>query len=170
MKLGYRKARSVVLLIAGLLAIALNHTMDGFSVVFGISLIISSALTLIYLFLHFDENINQKTVMEMILDGFSGLVLFTYPSSDQYFLLIVFAFWIVFNGVMLLTSGLLEEKCKPYLWFYVLSGIMVIVLGFVILNYNTVYIGSVLYVLGFSLIIYSGSNLYLYVTRKTEIY
>ena len=63
MNLGYRKARSVVLLLAAVLAIALNHTMDGFAVVFGISLIVSSALTLIYVFLHFDENINQKTVI-----------------------------------------------------------------------------------------------------------
>ncbi len=170
MKLGYRKTRSVVLLIAGLLAIALNHAMDGFSVVFGISLIVSSALTLIYIFLHFDKNISQKTAMEMILDGFSGLVLFTYPSSDQYFLLIVFAFWIVFNGVMLLTSGLIEEKNKPHLWLYTLTGIMAIVLGFVIMNYDSAYIGSVLYVLGFTLIIYAGSSLYLYVIKKTEIY
>ena len=170
MKLSYRIVRSFILLFAGLLAIALNHTIDGFSVVFGISLIIASILTLVYIFLHFDENVNQKTIMEMMLDGFSGLVIFTYPTSDQNFLLIVFAFWIVFNGILLLTSGLMDEKNKPYLWVYTLTGIMAIVLGFVTMHYDAAYMDSVLYFIGFSLLIYSGVNLYLYFTRKTEIY
>lgn len=170
MKVGYRKSRSAILLVAGFLAIALNHTMDGYAAVFGISLIVSSAITLLYVFLHFDEDINQKIVMEMLVDGFSGLVIFTYPTSDQYFLLIVFSFWIVFNGVLLLTSGLMVEKNKPNLWLYTLTGIMAIVLGFVILNYNTEYISSVLYLVGFSLIIYSGFNLYLFLKNKRDIY
>ena len=92
MKLTYRKARSIILLFAGLLAIGLSHTMDGYAVVLGISLVTSSALTLVYVFLHFDENINPKIVMEMIADGFSGVVIFTYPTSNQDFLLIVFSF------------------------------------------------------------------------------
>jgi uncharacterized membrane protein HdeD (DUF308 family) len=170
MKLGYRNARSAILFLAGLLAIALNHTMDGYAAVFGISLIVSSAITLLYVFMRFDENINQKIVMEMIVDGFSGLVLFTYPTSDQFFLLIVFAFWMVFNGTLFLTSGLMEEKNKPNIWLYVLSGIMTIVLGFVILNYNADYMGSVLYLIGFTLIIYSGINLYLVIKNKRDIY
>jgi len=170
MKLSYRKARSFILLIAGLLAIGLSHTMDGYAVVFGISLLVSSALTLLYIFLHFDENINPKVVMEMIADGFSGLVLFTYPESNENFLLIVFSFWILIMGMFYLTSGLMDESNKDYLWSYVLVGIMLMVLGFVVLNYDAAYKSSVLYVAGFTLMIYSGMNLYLLFKRKTEIY
>ena len=170
MKLGYRKARSFILLLSGLLAIALNHTMDGYSIVFGISLLISSAFTLIYIFLHFDDDINQKIVMEMIVDGFSGLVIFTYPTSDQNFFLIVFAFWIVFMGILYLTSGLMDQKHKAYLWSYALTGIMALMLGFVIMHYKEEYMNSVLYLVGFTLLIYSGMNLYVYYKRKLEIY
>jgi len=170
MKLGYRKARSFILLLSGLLAIALNHTMDGYSMVFGISLLISSVFTLIYIFLHFDDDINQKIVMEMIVDGFSGLVIFTYPTSDQNFFLIVFAFWIVFMGILYLTSGLMDQKHKAYLWSYALTGIMALMLGFVIMHYKEEYMNSVLYLVGFTLLIYSGMNLYVYYKRKLEIY
>jgi len=170
MKLSYRKARSFILLIAGLLAIGLSHTMDGYAVVFGISLLVSSALTLLYIFLHFDENINPKVVMEMIADGFSGLVLFTYPESNENFLLIVFSFWILIMGMFYLTSGLMDESNKDYLWSYVLVGIMLMVLGFVVLNYDTAYKSSVLYVVGFTLLIYSGTNLSLLFRRKRGIY
>ena len=170
MKLGYRKARSIILLFAGLLAIGLSHTMDGYAVVLGISLVVSSALTLLYVFLHFDENINPKIVMEMIADGFSGLVLFTYPESNENFLLIVFSFWILIMGMLYLTSGLMEEKNKDYLWSYTLVGIMLMVLGFVIMHYDAEYKSSVLYVVGFTLLIYSGSSLFLMIKRKTGVY
>lgn len=170
MKLGYRKARYFMLLFAGLLALGLSHTMDGYSVVFGISLLVSSALTLVHVFLHFDENINSKVVMEMIVDGFSGLVIFTYPVSNDDFLLIVFSFWIVFMGILLLTSGLLDERNKDNLWLYALTGIIAMVLGFVVLNYDAAYKSSVLYVVGFTMIIYSGMNLYLNYTSKREVY
>jgi uncharacterized membrane protein HdeD (DUF308 family) len=170
MKLGYRKARAFILLFAGLLALGLSHTMDGYSVVFGISLLVSSAMTLVYVFLHFDETINPKVVMEMITDGFSGLAIFTYPVSNDDFLLIVFSFWIVFMGILLLTSGLLDEENKDYLWLYALIGIISMVLGFVILNYDAAYKSSVLYVVGFTLLIYSGMSLYLIFKRKREIY
>lgn len=170
MELGYRKARSFTLLIAGLLALALNHTLDGYSVVFAIAVLLSSAFTLIYVFLHFDENINQKIVMEMMFDGFSGLVIFTYPASNENFFLIVFSFWIVFIGILYITSGLMEEKNKDYLWSYSLVGIMTVMLGFVILNYDKAYLNSVLYLVGFSLLLYSGMNLYVYFKQKTDIY
>lgn len=170
MKLGYRKARFVILLFAGLLALGLSHTMDGFSVVLGVSLLVSSALTLVYVFLHFDENINPMVVMEMITDGFSGLVIFTYPVSNDDFLLIVFSFWIVFMGILLLTSGLLDERNKDYLWLYTLVGIVLMVLGFVVMHYDASYKSSVLYVVGFTLIIYSGMNMYLLIKRKSEVY
>jgi uncharacterized membrane protein HdeD (DUF308 family) len=170
MKLGYRKARFFILLFAGLLALGLSRTMDGYSVVLGISLLVSSALTLVYVFLHFDENINPKIVMEMITDGFSGLVIFTYPVSNENFLLIVFSFWIVFMGILLLTSGLLDEENKDYLWLYALTGIISMVLGFVVMHYDAAYKSSVLYVVGFTLLIYAGMNLYLLFKRKREIY
>ena len=131
MRLGYRKARSFILLFAGLLALGLSHTIDGYAVVFGMSLVVSAAMTLVYIFLHFDETINQKIVIEMIADAFAGLVIFTYPYSDQNFLLIVFAFWIVLMGSLLLTSGLMEERNKDFMWFYALVGIVMIMLGFV---------------------------------------
>jgi uncharacterized membrane protein HdeD (DUF308 family) len=170
MNLSYRKARSFLLLFAGLLALGLSHTMDGYSVVYGISLIVSSVLTLIYIFLHFDENINPKIVMEMIADGFAGLVIFTYPISDQYFLLIDFSFWIVFMGALLLTSGLMEEKNKPYMWSYTMAGIILFVLGFVVMHYQEEFMSSVLYLVGFTLLIYSGMTLYLLFKTKTDIY
>lgn len=170
MKLTYRKSRAFILLFAGLLALGLSHTIDGYSVVFGISLLVSSALTLVYVFLHFDENINPKIVMEMIADGFAGLVIFTYPESNQDFLLIVFAFWALIMGMLLLTSGLLEEKNKDFLWSYTLEGIVMMVLGFVVMHYDAAYKSSVLYVVGFTLLIYSGMNLYLLFKRKVDIY
>ncbi len=170
MKLGFRKTRAIVLLLAGLLALGLSHTMDGYAVVLGISLVVSSAFTLVYIFLHFDERINPKLVIEMITDGFSGLVIFTYPFSDERFLLIVFAFWIVIMGAMILTSGLMEEKNEDVMWLYTLLSIMLIVLGFVIMHYNAEAMGSVLYVVGFTLLIYSGLNLYTLIGKKREIY
>jgi uncharacterized membrane protein HdeD (DUF308 family) len=170
MKLGYRKVRSFILLFAGLLALGLSHTMDGYAVVFGISLMVSAAMTLLYVFIHFDERINQKIPIEMLLDAFTGLVIFTYPNSDDNFLLIAFAFWIVPMGAMLATSGLMEEKHKDFMWIYALTGIVLIVLGFVILNYQQEYQDSVLYLVGFTLLMYSGMNLFLLFKRKQEVY
>ena len=170
MKLGYRKARSFVLLIAGLLALGLSHTMDGYAVVFGISLVVSSALTLVYIFLHFDEKINQKIMLEMIMDGFSGIILFTYAQSDQAFLSLVFSFWIMVMGTLLVTSGLMDENHKPFMWSYTLIGIILMVLGFVVMHYETEYLKSILYLIGFTLIIYSATNIYMFYKRKLEIY
>ena len=127
-------------------------------------------MTLLFVFTHFDETINQKIFVEMILDAFTGLVIFTYPDSDQDFLLIAFAFWIVVMGAMLATSGLMEEKNRELMWFYALAGIVLIVLGFVVLNYQADYRDSVLYLLGFALLIYSGTNLYLMFKQKREVY
>lgn len=170
MGLFYRKGRSFVILIAGLLAIALNHTMDGFSVVFGISLVVASAFTLIFVFFHFDEDINQKIVVEMIMDGFAGIVLFTYPNSNQDFLLVDFSFWILVMGALTLTSGLMEKSTQNYMWFYTLVSIMIMALGFVVMHYRSELIDSVLYVIGFSLLIYSSMNIYLLYKRKKDVY
>ena len=170
MKLYLRNLRLFVLLAAGILAVTLNNTIEGFSVVFGLALIVSSALTVIFIFLNFDKDINQKIVMEMIMDGFSGLVLFTYPESGQNFFLIIFAFWIAVMGIFLLTSGLMDEDHKPFLWLYTLTGIIMLVLGFVIMNYNEAYMSSIMYLVGFTMIIYTGTELYLTFKRHREIY
>gem|GEM_PF-6271431 len=111
--MGLRILRSFLLLLAGVLAVALNRIMTGYAVVFGIILVVSAALTLIYVFLHFDENINQKVVLEMLADGFAGLVLFTYPNFEQHFLFIVFGFWIFIMGGLYLVAALMEEKTNP---------------------------------------------------------
>ena len=165
-----RKARSFLLLIAGLLAIGLSHTMDGFAAVLGITLVTSAGLTLVYVFLKFDQQINPKIVMEMIADAFSGVVIFTYPTSNDEFLLIVFSFWAVMMGMLYLTSGLMDESNKDVMWSYALMGIVLIVLGFVILHYDAAYKSSVLYVVGFTLILYSGMNLVQLYRRKREVY
>lgn len=170
MKLILRKTRLFILLLAGIVAIVLNNTMEGYSVVFGLSLIVSSAVTVVFVFLNFDRNIHQKIVMEMIMDGFSGLVIFTYPQSDQRFFLIVFAFWIAVMGILLLTSGLMDEKHKSFLWLYALTGIICLVLGFAAMHYDAEYMNSVLYLVGFTLLIYTITELYLVFKRNMEIY
>ncbi len=170
--MGLRITRSFLLLIAGLLAVALNQIMTGYAVIFGITLVVSAAFTLIYVFLHFDENINQKVIMEMLTDGFGGLIFFTYPSTDQNFIFIVFGFWVFFMGTLYLVSGLMEEQNKPFLWAYVLTGIISIVSGFVVINFDLEgqSMNTVLYLLGFVLIIYSATGLFLLFKRKREIY
>ncbi len=168
--MGLRIVRSFILLIAGLLAVVLNQVMTGYAVVFGIALVGSAAFTLIYIFLHFDENINQKVVVEMLADGFAGLVLFTYPNSDQDFLLVVFGFWIFFMGALYLVAGLMDDENKPFLWSYTLMGIICMVFGFVAMNFVQEFMDTAIYMMGFALIIYSGLNLYLLFKRKRGIY
>lgn len=170
MKLTLRSIRFLILLLAGLAAIFLNQRVDGFSVLFGIALTISAALTVIFLFLQFDKPINEKVVMELIADGFSGIVLFTYPQSDERFFLIVFSFWIVWMGILCLASGLLDKKHEKLMWLYTLLGIMFIVFGFIIMNYTSEMLGSIIYLVGFILSIYSIFGLYAIFFRKSELY
>ena len=68
-----RKARSFILLFAGLLAIGLSHTMDGYSAVFGMSLVTVAGLTLLNIFLKFDQKFSSKIPMEMIADAFDDV-------------------------------------------------------------------------------------------------
>ena len=168
MNLSLRTIRFVILLLAGLAAIFLNQKMNGFSALFAISLSISAALTVIFLFLNFDKQINDKVIMELIADGFAGIVLFTYPQSDERFFLIVFSFWIAWMGILYLTSGLLDKKNEKMMWLYTLIGIMLIILGFVILNYSTEMLSSVIYLVGFTLIIYSSLGFYSNLLRKSK--
>ena len=166
MNLSLRTIRFIILLLAGLAAIFLNQKMNGFSALFAISLSISAALTVIFLFYNFDKQINDKVIMELISDGFAGIVLFTYPQSDERFFLIVFSFWIAWMGILYLTSGLLDKKNEKMMWLFTLIGIILIILGFVILNYSTEMLSSVIYLVGFTLIIYSSLGFYSNLLRK----
>ena len=168
MNLSLRTIRFVILLLAGLAAIFLNQKMDGFSALFAITLSISAGLTVIFLFLNFDKQINDKVIMELIADGFAGIVLFTYPQSDERFFLIVFSFWIAWMGILYLTSGLLDKKNEKMMWLFTLTGIMLIILGFVIINYSTELLSSVIYLVGFTLLIYSSFGLYSNLLKKTN--
>jgi len=168
MNLSLRTIRFVILLLAGLIAILLNQKMNGFSALFAISLSISVALTVIFLFFNFDKQINDKVIMELIADGFAGIVLFTYPQSDERFFLIVFSFWIAWMGILYLTSGLLDKKNEKMMWLYTLIGIMLIILGFVILNYSTEMLSSIIYLVGFTLVIYSSFGLYFNLLKKIK--
>jgi uncharacterized membrane protein HdeD (DUF308 family) len=151
-------------------AIILNQNVDGFPFLFGIALSISAGLSVLYIFLQFDKPINEKIVMELIADGFSGIVLFTYPNSDDRFFLIVFSFWIVWMGMLCLASGLLDKKHEKLMWLYTLLGIMFIVFGFIIINYTSEMLASSIYLVGFILSIYSFFGLYAIIFRKFELY
>ena len=170
MKLNLRSIRFLILLLTGLAAIFLNLKVDGFLFLFGMALSISAGLSVLYLFLQFDKPINEKVVMEIIADGFSGIVLFTYPQSDDRFFLIVFSFWIAWMGMLCLASGLLDKKHEKLMWLYTLLGIMFIVFGFVIINYNSEMLTSSIYLVGFILSIYSIFGLHAIFFRKSELY
>jgi uncharacterized membrane protein HdeD (DUF308 family) len=164
-----RIARSIVILLSGIAAIAFNQIMTGYSAIFGITLSISALLTVAYLFINFDKDFNPKVILELITDGFSGIVIFTYPQSNEAFFMIVFSFWVVFMGALFLNSAIIKIKDKESLPVYILSGIILIVLGFVIINYTSESINSVNYLIGFAMIIYSIINIYLYFTKKEEV-
>ena len=170
MKTALRIIRFILLLLIGLDAIFLNQKIVEFSALFGVVLTTSAALTVISLFLQFDKPFNEKVVMELIADGFAGIILFTYPQSDERFFLIVFSFWIAWMGILCLTSGLFDKKNEKLMWLYTLIGIVFIVMGFTIINYTEEMAGSVIYLVGFTLIIYSSFGFYSTLIRKTEIY
>lgn len=170
MKLNLRSFRFLLLFLVGIVAIFLNQKVDGFSVLFGITLMISAGLTVLFLFLQFDKPINEKIVMELIADGFSGIVIFTYPQSDERFFLVVFSFWIVWMGMLCLVSGLLDKKHEKMMWLYTLLGIMFIVFGFIIMNYTSEMLSSIIYLIGFVTTIYGIFGLYNFLFKKSELY
>jgi len=170
MKLGYRIGRAVLFLILAGIAISLQGNINGLSFYFGVTALTSAGLTLVYLFMHFDENVSKELIGEMIVDAFSGLIIFTYPNSDNEFYLIIFSFWITIMGTLMLTSGLLSKHNKDYMWIYVLLGISYIVSGFSIMNVTQESAGLVNYFMGFVLIIYAVTNGGLMLKRKQEIY
>jgi len=127
-------------------------------------------MTLIYMFLHFDEHMAREIIIEMLVDGFSGLIIFTYPHSDNQFFTIVFSFWIFVMGVLMLTSGLLNKQNKDFLWGYILLGIFFLVSAFSIMHVTEESADILSYFIGFVLVIYSVAQLWLIAKRKQEIY
>jgi|GEM_PF-810518 len=159
---GYRLSRSIILALYGIITIALSLSVLEFGMYFGIILMICTALTSVYLFIHFSEKIDEKIIIELIIDGFAGLIIFTYPEPGERFFMLDFSFWIAMMGAIYLVSGLFNYKNSKYMWLYVLSGIMMIVIGFIVLNYSSEYLGSVGYLIGFILTYYSGLNIIRY--------
>lgn len=170
MGLHYRKARSLIILLSGLAAIILNNTVEGYSAMFGVTMVVASLISILHVFIYFDKPMNEKFLMELLLDGFSGVIIFTYNDSNESFFLTVFAFWAFVNGLFYLTSGLIDKENKSYLPFYTLVGIIMMSLGFMPLHFNVESLGSVIYLIGFALIIYSSANLYLMFKRKQDVY
>jgi len=170
MNLTYRKARSFVLLLSGLAAVFLNNNIAGYSAMFAISLIIAALITLLFFFVYFDKPINQKVLMELLLDGFAGVIIFTYNQSDDNFFLTVFSFWIFFNGLFYLTSGITDKSNKALLPFYTIVGIILMVFGFMPLHMNEESHGIIIYMIGFAIILYSAYNIYLLFKKKSEVY
>lgn len=164
-----RISRSILLLLTGIAGIAFNQIMDGFSALFGIALSISALLTVAYLFINLNKELNSKVVLELIADGFAGIVIFTYPQSNESFFMIVFSFWIVMMGGLFLSASIQHLRNKETLPTYLLTGIILIVLGFIIINYSSETLNSVNYLIGFAMIIYTGINIFLYLRSKKEV-
>jgi len=161
MGLGYRYTKYALLAILAIATLVFKLTIFEFGIYFGILLLVGVALTTIYLFLHFDENINEKIIIELALDGFVGLIIFTYPDPNARFFMLDFSFWIAVLGMLHFVSGLFDNKNSNFFWLYIISGIMMIVFGFIILNYSTNYLGSIVYLIGIVLAYYAFLNIYL---------
>jgi len=166
MGLGYRYTKYALLTILAITMMVLSLTIQEFGIYFGVLLLAGAALSTIYLFIHFDENINEKVIIELAIDGFAGLIIFTYPQPDARFFMLDFSFWIAIMGMLHLASGIFDKKNNKLFWLYILSGIMLIVFGFIILNYNTDYLGSVVYLIAIVLAYYGLLNIYL--THKNK--
>lgn len=161
MGLGYRYTKYILLTILAIATLVLSLSIQEFGIYFGVLLLVGAALSAVYLFIHFDENINEKIIIELAIDGFAGLIIFTYPQPDERFFMLDFSFWIAVMGMLHLTAGLFDHKKSKYFWLYVLSGIMMIIFGFIILNYDTEYLGSVVYLIAIVLVYYALLNIYL---------
>lgn len=174
MGLRYRIARAALFIIPAIFAITTSMALVGLSFVFAATLFTASFLTLIFLYLHFDEYINPKIIMEMLTDAFVGIVLITFPSPSESFsvryFLIMFAVWIFANGIFLITSGIMDRRNKPWFWLLVVVGLTYITMGFVIMNYNPQMMESAKWVVSFTLIAYSGIALFLLLKRKNDYF
>jgi cytochrome b subunit of formate dehydrogenase len=104
MKLGYRTGRNILFLILGFIAVSLKSNINGLSFYFGVAALSSAGLTLVYILLHFDENISREIITEMVIDGFSGLIIFTYPNSNNEFYMVIFSFWLAVMGTLMVPT------------------------------------------------------------------
>jgi uncharacterized membrane protein HdeD (DUF308 family) len=164
---GYRITRSVFLGTIAIITMALQLSIIEFGIYFGILLLMGAVSTIIYLFIHFSEHIDQKVLIELAMDIFAGLIVFTYPEPDSRFFMLDFSFWIATMGMINLATGLFDKSKKDYLWLFILSGIVFIVFGFTVVNYNEEHLASVPILIGIILLIYSLLNFYL--ARKNII-
>ncbi len=168
MGLGYLYLKYILLATLAVATVFLSLSIQEFGIYFGVLLLVGTILSAIYLFIHFDNNINQKVVLEIAIDGFAGLIIFTYPLPDTRFFMLDFSFWIAVMGIIHLSSGLFDHKESKLFWLYVLSGIMMIIFGFIIINYNNEYMGSVIYLIAMVLAYYALLNLYLTMKNKSQ--
>ncbi len=174
MKLGYRITRAILFFIPAVLAMSTQTTLGGLSFVFAGTLFFGALITLIYLFLHFDEFVNPKIIMELLTDAFAGVVLITFPLHNgnlamRYFL-IIFSVWLFANGMFLAVSGIMDKENKPWFWLFVLVGIAYISMAFVIMNYNPEYISSAKWLVAFMMIIYGTIALFMLIVRKKDYF
>ncbi len=170
MKLVYRFGRVAVLAILSLLVGNLKGGVDGFSVYFGAGMLVAAFLSMIYIFINFDKELDEKLLMEMLVDGFSGLIIFTYPFSDTQFFIVIFSFWIAVMGILLLSAGLFDQNKKESFWFYILSGIVFIVFGFTIMHVTEANQGLLKYLIAFVLLIYAAAHCRFLCIKKQEVY
>lgn len=158
--------RALLLLIVAAAGLFLELTINEFGFFFGISLLLGAALTAMSLFLSFDKQINEKNLMEPIMDGFAGLVILTYPEVSSRFVLSDFSFWIAMMGILYLNSGFFNHQSSKFFWLYILTGLALIVFGFVIINYATEFLSSISYLMSFAAVIYSLVVIYLSLARS----
>jgi len=130
MKLGYRITRAALLFIPALLLLFTHISLSGVSFAFGVVVLLSAFATMLYLFFHFDKTINAKIILEGLADAFFGLVLFTYPTPDNQFFLIIFSAWIFFMGTLQLVTGLASMDDTDYFWLYILAGLTFLAMGY----------------------------------------
>jgi uncharacterized membrane protein HdeD (DUF308 family) len=166
MKSIYSILRAALLVIIAVISLAFSLTINEMGFFFGISLLIGAALSGIYLFIHFDENINEKVIMEPLVDAFAGLVILTHPEVSTRFILTDFSFWMAMHGILYIAAGFFNHQKTSYLWLYVLTGLVAIIFGFTIVNYNDAFLSSVTYLMAFSLIIYGMISIYLSIIRQ----
>ena len=170
MKLGYRYARLLVILILSVLAFNLKNGVEGFSIYFGAGMLITAFITMIYIFVNFDKKLDGKLVLEMIFEAFSGLIIFTYPESDTAFFIVTFSYWTAVMGGLLLVAGLFDPENRECMWFYTLAGLIFLISGFSIMHITVANQGLLNYYMSFVMLLYVLVNFRLLYKRKKEIY
>lgn len=170
MNLSLRISRSIVILLSGIAAVSLNNNIEGYSAMFGVTLVIAALISVLFFFVYFNKPINPKVLMELFLDGFAGIIIFTFNNSNDDFFLTVFSFWTFVYGMFYLTTGLFDKTRKEYLPLYTSVGIIMMIFGFMPLHFNEESHSLIIYAVGASMIIYSLSNIYIFIKRKSDIY